>query len=220
MKEVLDAATATCARRPGTLLLCSALSLGPVVAAAGVFAQQVLAPERPSLFGLLGVGVLSAAAWLAFCWGQAASVRVCRGELIGRPVTLAVAIRRGLEDVPRVMLAAASRGVMLALGATPGSVRAVVLYEAMALGVLSLVLGAAITFPLMVWFHNAPPDMSWAIADVTLMGALLSPSLRVEYDVLFWIQAAVALFATALLASLIPAWRAARVPPADTLSAL
>ena len=110
--------------------------------------------------------------------------------------------------------------VMLALGATPGSVRAVVLYEAVALGVFSLVLGAVITFPLMVWFHNAPPDMSWAIADVTLMGALLSPSLRVEYDVLFWIQAAVALFATALLASLIPAWRAARVPPADTLSAL
>jgi ABC-type lipoprotein release transport system permease subunit len=110
--------------------------------------------------------------------------------------------------------------VMLALGATPGSVRAVVVYEAMALGVLSLVLGAVITFPLMVWFHNAPPDMSWAIDDVTLMGALLSPSLRVEYDVLFWIQAAVALFATALLASLIPAWRAARVPPADTLSAL
>ena len=27
-------------------------------------------------------------------------------------------------------------------------------------------------------------------------------------------------FATALLASLIPAWRAARVPPADTLSGL
>ncbi|MDA1094896.1 MAG: ABC transporter permease [Acidobacteria bacterium] len=110
--------------------------------------------------------------------------------------------------------------VMLALGATPGSVRAVVLYEAMALGVLSLALGATITFPLMVWFHNAPPDMSWAIADVTLMGALLSPSLRVEYDPQFWLVAALALFATALLASLLPAWRAARIPPADTLSAL
>ena len=110
--------------------------------------------------------------------------------------------------------------VMLALGATPGSVRAIVLYEAVALGVLSLAIGAVITFPLMVWFHNAPPDMSWAIADVTLMGALLSPSLRVEYDPQFWVVAALALFATALLASLLPAWRAARVPPADTLSAL
>ena len=110
--------------------------------------------------------------------------------------------------------------VMLALGATPRAVRAVVLHEAVALGVLSLALGAAMTFPLMVWFHTAPPDMSWAIGDVTLMGALLTPSLRVEYDVPFWIMSAIALFVTALLASLLPAWRAARVPPADTLSGL
>ena len=110
--------------------------------------------------------------------------------------------------------------VMLALGATPRSVRAIVLHEAVALGVLSLALGAVITFPLMVWFHTAPPDMSWAVGDVTLMGALLSPSLRVEYDVPFWIGSAIALFVTALLASLLPAWRAGRVPPADTLSGL
>ena len=94
------------------------------------------------------------------------------------------------------------------------------LHEAVALGVFSLALGAVMTFPLMVWFHTAPPDMSWAVADVTLMGALLSPSLRVEYDVPFWIMSAVALFVTALLASLLPAWQAARVPPADTLSGL
>ena len=110
--------------------------------------------------------------------------------------------------------------VMLALGATPRSVRAIVLHEAVALGVFSLVLGAAITFPLMVWFHTAPPDLGWAIGDLTLMGALLSPSLRVEYDVRIWIASAIALFVTALLASLLPAWQAARVPPADTLSGL
>ena len=110
--------------------------------------------------------------------------------------------------------------VMLALGATPRAVGAVVLHEAVALGVVSLALGAVMTFPLMVWFHTAPPDMSWAIGDVTIMGALLSPSLRVEYDVPFWIMSAIALFLTAILASLLPAWRAARVPPADTLSGL
>ena len=110
--------------------------------------------------------------------------------------------------------------VMLALGATPRSVRVIVLHEAVALGVLSLVLGAVITFPLMVWFHNAPPDLGWAIGDLTLMGALLSPSLRVEYDVPFWIMSAIALLVTVLLASLLPAWQAARVPPADTLSGL
>ena len=110
--------------------------------------------------------------------------------------------------------------VMLALGATPRAVTAVVLYEALALGVLSLTLGSAITFPLMVWFHAAPPDMSWIAGDVTLMGALLTPSLRVEYNVPFWIMSAGALFVTTLLAALYPAWQAARVPPADTLSGL
>ena len=110
--------------------------------------------------------------------------------------------------------------VMLALGATPRSVGAIVLHEGVALGVLSLALGAVMTLPLMVWFHTAPPDMSWAVDDVTIMGALLSPSLRVEYDIPFWIMTAVVLFVTTLLAALLPAWRAARVPPADTLAGL
>ncbi len=111
--------------------------------------------------------------------------------------------------------------VMLALGATPRSVWAVVLSEGLAVGVVSLVLGAVVTFPLMVWFHNAPPDLSMFLeSDVTLMGALLSPSLRVEYDVPYWCTCAAALIVTALLASLYPAMRAGRTLPADTLSGL
>ena len=110
--------------------------------------------------------------------------------------------------------------VMLALGATPRSIWAVVLYEALALGGLSLALGAVMTFPFMIWFHTAPPDLSWAVSDVTMMGALWSPSLRVEYDPPFWAASATALFLTATLAALVPAWRAARVPPADTLAGL
>ena len=37
---------------------------------------------------------------------------------------------------------------------------------------------------------------------------------------IFLIFSGAALFATAILASLLPAWRAARVPPADTLAGL
>ena len=110
--------------------------------------------------------------------------------------------------------------VMLALGATPLNVVLAVLYEAIGMGVLSLLAGSIITFPLMVWWHTAPPDMSWLYGDLSLMGALMRPSLRVEYNVAVWVQAAFALLATAVVAALYPAARAARVPPADTLSGL
>jgi ABC-type lipoprotein release transport system permease subunit len=110
---------------------------------------------------------------------------------------------------------------MLALGATPRSIWSTVVSEAFAVALVSLVLGSILIFPLMVWFHNAPPDMSWLLdSDVTLMGALLSPSLRVEYNPSFWLTCAVALIVTAVIAALYPAFRAGRTPPADTLSGL
>lgn len=108
--------------------------------------------------------------------------------------------------------------VMLALGTTPSRIVLAVLYEAVGMAVISLLVGAAVTFPLMIWFHNAPPDMGWLYGELTLMGALMRPSLRVEYNFVIWTQAAFALLATAVLAAVYPAVRAARVPPADTLS--
>ncbi len=110
--------------------------------------------------------------------------------------------------------------VMLALGTTPFSIVRTVLSEALALGILSLAFGAAITFPVMFWFHNAPPDLSWIYGDYTIFGALIRPRLRVEYHFAMALWTGVALLITALLASLYPAARAARVPPADTLSGL
>jgi ABC-type lipoprotein release transport system permease subunit len=95
-----------------------------------------------------------------------------------------------------------------------------VLTEAVSLGAVSLALGAVITFPLMIWFHNAPPDLSWAYGDYTFFGALIRPQLRVELNPLMWAWTGVALLITAMLAAIYPAARAARVPPADTLSGL
>ena len=108
--------------------------------------------------------------------------------------------------------------VMLALGATPLKVVLAVLHEAAVMGLLSLVIGSGITIPIMVWWHNAPPDMSWLYGELTAFGTLMRPTLRVEYNFAVWIQAGLALLLTALLAALYPAVRAARVPPADTLS--
>ena len=108
--------------------------------------------------------------------------------------------------------------VMLALGTTPLKIVLAVLLEAGAMGLLSLVIGAGITIPIMVWWHNAPPDMSWLYGELTAFGTLMRPTLRVEYNVSVWVQAGLALLVTSLLAAIYPAARAARVPPADTLS--
>ena len=110
--------------------------------------------------------------------------------------------------------------VMLALGTTPWRVTSTVLAEAFSLGLVSLLVGGAVTFPLLVWWHNAPPDLSWLYGDFTMFGALVRPVLRVEYNAEMAVRTAVALLLTAVLASLYPAARAARVPPADTLSGL
>ena len=110
--------------------------------------------------------------------------------------------------------------VMLALGTSPGSIVGSVLYEALAIGLVSLALGAAVTAPLMVWFYTAPPSLEWLYGNVTLQGALLTPTLRVGINVSAWTWATVGLILTALIAAFYPAVRAARVPPADTLSGL
>lgn len=110
--------------------------------------------------------------------------------------------------------------VMLALGTSPFAIVKSVLSEALSLGAISLVVGAIVTFPLMVWFHNAPPDLSAFYGDYTFFGALIRPQLRVELNPAMWLWTGVALLITALLAAIYPAARAARIPPADTLSGL
>ena len=108
--------------------------------------------------------------------------------------------------------------VLMAIGAYPSAVLRSVLYEALALGGVSLLGGVLITVPVLVWWHNAPPDLGWLYGDFTMLGALVRPVLRVEYDPASAVWAGLALLATALFAALYPAARAARLPPADTLS--
>ena len=110
--------------------------------------------------------------------------------------------------------------VMLAVGATPGGVVKSVLYEAAAMGLFSLALGVAITWPVMVWWHNAPPDLTGLVGDIEMMGSVVSLTMQVEYDMGFTTMVAVALMLTSLGSALYPAFRASRVPPADTLSGL
>ncbi len=110
--------------------------------------------------------------------------------------------------------------VMLALGARPHQILLTVVSEATALGWISLVLGVAVTFPLIAWWHHSPIDMSWIYGDLTMLGALIRPVLRVEYNLPVSLWTGLALLLTAVTAGLYPAARAAWLPPADTLSGL
>jgi ABC-type lipoprotein release transport system permease subunit len=108
--------------------------------------------------------------------------------------------------------------VIRALGTRRLSIGRTVVYEGVALGLLALVGGALITGPVMVWWHNSPPDLSAFFSGFTWSGSLWRPILRVEYSVDAPIISAVALFFTSIFAAVYPAWQATRVPPADALA--
>ncbi len=108
--------------------------------------------------------------------------------------------------------------VVRALGTTPWGVGRTVVLEGLLLGVLSLAAGVAITWPVMAWWHRSPPDLSAFYGGFTMAGALVRPTLRVEFSTAAPIESAVALIVTAVVAALYPAWRASRVPPADALA--
>ncbi len=110
--------------------------------------------------------------------------------------------------------------VMLALGARPHQILLTVVSEATALGWISLALGVAVTFPLIAWWHHYPIDLSWIYGDLTMLGALIRPVLRIEYNLPVSLWTGLALLVTAVTAGLYPAARAAWLPPADTLSGL
>lgn len=138
-------------------------------------------------------------------------------------ILLAIVFAMAIFGVANTMLMATFErrhefAVLLALGATPGGIVRTVLYEALAIGALSLLAGAAFTVPVLVWWHNAPPDVSWLFGEFEMLGAMIRPVLRVEYPVVMTLGAAAALLATAVVAALYPAMRSAHVPPADTLA--
>lgn len=108
--------------------------------------------------------------------------------------------------------------VVRALGSSRASVGRTVVYEGVLLGVLALAAGALITLPIMVWWHNDPPDLSEWVGAFSWSGSQWRPLLRVEYSVTAPVFSAVALFFTSIIAAVIPAWRATRVPPADALA--
>jgi ABC-type lipoprotein release transport system permease subunit len=108
--------------------------------------------------------------------------------------------------------------VVRALGTNRLGIGRTVVYEGVVLGLLALAAGAILTGPVMVWWHNSPPDLSSVFSGFSWSGALWRPVLRVEYSLDAPIYSAVALFFTSVCAAVYPAWKATRIPPADALA--
>lgn len=108
--------------------------------------------------------------------------------------------------------------VVRALGTTATGVGRTVVYEGLILGIFSLVVGALITAPIMIWWHTDPPSLAGMVGSFSWSGSMWEPVLRVEYSVKAPVMSALALLVTAVVAAIYPAWKATRVPPADALA--
>ena len=109
-------------------------------------------------------------------------------------------------------------GVARALGTSRAAVGRIVVYEGVLLGLLSLGAGLVLAVPLMVFIHENPIDLSRFVDTWSLGGSAVRPLLTVEYSWVGPLVSAIALVATGIVAALLPAWRAVRVPPADSLA--
>jgi ABC-type lipoprotein release transport system permease subunit len=108
--------------------------------------------------------------------------------------------------------------VLRALGTEPGHIGRTVVYEGLILGLVSLAAGALLTFPVLYWLHEYPIDISQFSGGFSMAGAMVRPVLRAEYTWGGPIVSGVGLLLTTLIASLYPAYRAVRIPPADVLA--
>jgi len=108
--------------------------------------------------------------------------------------------------------------VVKALGMGPSRIMAMVVGEALMLGLLAVAAGALLSLPLVLWLMHYPIDLTPVAGEQMFMDGLFRFVLRVEHSWDIPIRAAVGLVLTAVLAAIYPALRAVRVPAAEALA--
>ena len=108
--------------------------------------------------------------------------------------------------------------VVKALGMKPLRIMAMVVGEAVVLGLLAVAAGAVIALPLVLWLVYYPLDLTPIAGEQMFLDGLFRFVLRVEHSWDIPIRAAVGLILTATLAAIYPALRAVRVPAAEALA--
>ena len=106
-------------------------------------------------------------------------------------------------------------GVLMALGMTTGQVRALVILEALGLGVLGTLAGAVAGVLLALSLARTGVDLSVFLGSTTRF--YIDPIIRAELDGGHVLLAVAAAFVTAALAGAYPAWLASRLEPVEAM---
>jgi putative ABC transport system permease protein len=170
--------------------------------------QQRVADQLEEHFNNLGVAVVETQTGANIRQQQATFFNVIIGVLLGMAVLIAIVGGLGLAGTMSMNVLERIReiGVMRAIGASDNQVLQVVIVEGIALGSMSWVLGALLSFPMSIFLSRQvglqlftfPLSFSFSI-----MGAFI------------WLFLSLIL---AAIASFLPAWRASRVTVRDVLA--
>jgi putative ABC transport system permease protein len=109
-------------------------------------------------------------------------------------------------------------GMLMALGMRPIQIVGLILAEAAGLAVASLVVGAALSVPMLWYLQVHGLDLGGSTgAVVSLAGVVVGHLWYGRQDFAAYVEAAVGLALTALLSALYPAWRAAHFRPTEAI---
>ncbi len=109
-------------------------------------------------------------------------------------------------------------GVLLAIGTTPGRLRLMIWHEALLLGLLAMALGTLFGSAA-TWYLTARGLDLRALmpAGLEFGGVVFDPVLRAAWDVGWMLEMGLYVIGLCLLASIYPAIKAARIPPAEAM---
>jgi ABC-type lipoprotein release transport system permease subunit len=108
-------------------------------------------------------------------------------------------------------------GILMAIGMRPWRIRAMVLLETLAMGVLALVAGVGLGLLMSLYMARYGIDLSGVLTPITYAGGTLPPRLHAVLEVSNLVIPALLLLVVCLLAGYLPANRAAKLRPVEAI---
>lgn len=213
---------------PSTDSYAALMSMGQaqaLVQSAGPSLLALRLDDREDALAVLEALRPAAAGWQLFTWHdevkEILELNQIRRRAIGVMVFMIMAIAAtGIANT--VIMAAYERvreiGTLAALGMPPGQVRAMFLLEGGFMGLVAAVLGVVLGGAATAYWSNHGIDISRTMEN-TGTAIPIETTLYAHFSIGPMVGGLVFGFGVALLASLIPAWHASRLNPADAVRA-